>query len=158
MTKLFLMIVEGFTRFILWVNKFTLFQNSFSIFTGVRITSRKFMLLALAVFLVAYVALLVAFFYYMIQSIVTVYNLVSNFLEQMQNMNSSAPGIASPILQPFFMLLHSSGFVAGFQASFPFLASAVSFRLMSALYKTIINLNRRLTNMGLDLIKVITAA
>jgi hypothetical protein len=157
MVAFFEMIAAGFIRVFLWVNRFTLFGNSASILTNLRFLSRKVLLIGMIAFIVIYVSLMIAFFYYMIDSIVTVYNLVSSFLQKMQTMESGSTG-TSAILQPFFLFLNASGFVSGFQAAFPFLASAVLFRLLSALYRLTLEVNRRLIRIGTDLIALITAA
>lgn len=157
MIKFFAMVAEGFVSFFLWVNRFTTFSNSVSILSNLRFLSRKVLLIGMMAFIVIYVSLLIAFFYYTIESIITVYNLVSSFLVKMQTMESGAVGSPS-ILQPFFLFLNSSGFVAGFQAAFPFMASALLFRLLSALYRLTLDVNRRLIRMSTDLITLITAA
>ncbi len=157
MFAFFEMIAVGFVRFFLWLNKFTPFANSASILTNLRLLSRKVLLIGMIAFIVVYVSLMIAFFYYTIDSIITVYNLVSDFLEKMQNLDTGASG-ASAILQPFYLFLNASGFVQGFQAAFPFLASAVLFRLLTALYRLTLEVNRRLIRIGTDLIALITAA
>jgi hypothetical protein len=151
------MVAEGFITFFLWINKFTIFSNSASILSNFRLLSRKTLLFILIPFIVIYFGLLIAFFYYTIDSIVVVYNLISAFLLKMQNMESGG-GVSSPILQPFFLFLNASGFVSGFQAAFPFLASALLFRLLSALYNLVIRVNKSMIRMGTDLIALITAA
>ena len=157
MVALFEMIAGFFIRIVLWFNKSTLFSNSGSILTNLRNVSRKTLLFILIPFIVIYVGLLMAFFYYTIDSIIAVYNLISAFLIQMQSM-SSGGGSSSPILQPFFLFLNASGFVSGFQSAFPFLASALLFRLLTALYRLVIKVNSHMIKLGTDLITLITAA
>jgi hypothetical protein len=157
MVAFFEMVVAGFIRAFLWFNRYTLFSNSASLLSNLRFLSRKVLLIAMIAFIAVYVSLMIAFFYYTIESIVTVYNLVSSFLVKMQTMESGG-GVASPILQPFFLFLNSVGFVQGFQAAFPFLASALLFRLLTALYRLTLEVNRRLIRIGTDLIALITAA
>lgn len=157
MLKFFSMVVEGFVAFFLWLNKFTLFSNTASALSNLRLLSRKTLLFILIPFIVIYIALLMAFFYYMIDSIIIVYNLISSFLLKMQDMNSINTG-SSSILQPFYLLLNSVGFVNGFQASFPFIASALLFRLLSALYRLVLKTNLIMIRFGTSLIQLVTAA
>lgn len=156
MVALFEMIAAGFIRAILWFNRFTIFSNSASLLTNLRFVSRKVLLIGLVSFIIVYVSLMVAFFYYTVESIITVYNLVSAFLVKMQNLNDTAG--SSSLLQPFYLFLNSTGFVQGFQSAFPFLASAILFCLLSFLYRITLEVNRRLIRIGTDLIALITAA
>lgn len=157
MLQFFTMVAQGFIQAFLWLNRFTFFSNSASILTNLRFLSRKVLLVGMITFIVIYITILIAFFYYTIESIVTVYNLISDFLEKMKNFDTGAVG-ASSILQPFYLFLNSTGFVAGFQAAFPFLASAVLFRLLTVLYRITLEVNRRLIRIGTDLIALITGA
>lgn len=157
MLAFFEMVVSVFIRIFMWFNRTTLFSNTLSGLTNLRFLSRKVLLFILIPFIVIYIGILLAFFYYTIDSIVIVYNLVSSFLVKMQTMDSGG-GVTSPILQPFFLFLNSVGFVSGFQAAFPFLASAVLFRLLTALYKLVISVNNRLIKIGTGLIQLTTAA
>lgn len=157
MVAFFTMIVNGITAVLLFFSKFTTFSNSASILSNVRLIGRKVLYFALIVLIVAYVAILIAFFYFMIDSIVSAYNLISALLVKMQTM-STGQGQTSPILQPLFLLLNSSGFVAGFNAVFPFIASALTFRLLKILYSTILSVHWKLLNFYRVTVDGITAA
>lgn len=124
--------------------------------SNIRLASRKVLYVGLIVAIIAYIVILIAFFYFMIDSIVSAYNLISAFLEKMQNMQTSAS--ASPILQPLYLLLNSTGFVQGFNAAFPFIASALTFRLLKILYNVILNVHWKLLNFYRVTIDGITAA
>lgn len=157
MFAFFTMILNGITTVILFFSKFTTFSNSASILSNIRLVGRKVLYAALIVLIIAYVAILIAFFYFMIDSIVSVYNLISAMLVKIQTM-SNGSGQTSPILQPLFLILNSSGFVAGFNAIFPFIASALTFRLLKILYTTILSVHWKLLNFYRVTVDGITAA
>ncbi|MEW5832903.1 MAG: hypothetical protein AB1763_08700 [Campylobacterota bacterium] len=156
MVQFFTLVLNGITSFLLWFSKFTTFSNSASMLSNIRLASRKVLYVGLIVAIIAYIVILIAFFYFMIDSIVSAYNLISAFLEKMQNMQTSAS--ASPILQPLYLLLNSTGFVQGFNAAFPFIASALTFRLLKILYNVILNVHWKLLNFYRVTIDGITAA
>lgn len=156
MVQFFTLVLNGITSFLLWISKFTTFSNSASILSNIRLASRKVLYVGLIVAIIAYIVILIAFFYFMIDSIVSAYNLISAFLEKMQNMQTSAS--ASPIFQPLYLLLNSTGFVQGFNAVFPFIASALTFRLLKILYNVILNVHWKLLNFYRVTIDGITAA
>jgi len=156
MVQFFTLVLNGITSFLLWFSKFTTFSNSASMLSNIRLASRKVLYVGLIVAIIAYIVILIAFFYFMIDSIVSAYNLISAFLEKMQNMQTSAS--ASPIFQPLYLLLNSTGFVQGFNAAFPFIASALTFRLLKILYNVILNVHWKLLNFYRVTIDGITAA
>lgn len=156
MTALFSMITNFLTAIILFFDKFRVFGNSASILSNVRLIGRKTLYVSLIALMIAYVVILIAFFYFMIDSIVSAYNLVSALLVKIQTMETG--GTVSPVLQPLFLILNSSGFVAGFNAAFPFIASALTFRLLKILYTVILSVHWKLLNFYRVTIDGITAA
>lgn len=157
MVQFFLMVLNGITIVIQFFSKFTFFSNSASILSNTRLIGRKLLYIVLIALIVAYVVILIAFFYYMIDSLITVYNLISSLLVKIQTMETGG-GSVSPILQPLFLLLNSSGLVAGFNAVFPFIASALTFRLLKVLYELILNVHWKLLNFYRVTVDGITAA
>lgn len=157
MVQFFLMVFNGITIAIAWFSKFTSWGNSAAILSNVRFVGRKVLYIALIALIIAYIAILIAFFYFMIDSIVSVYNLISDLLVKIQTM-SSGSGQVSPIMQPLFLILNSSGVVAGFNAIFPFIASALTFRLLKILYTTILSVHWKLLNFYRVTVDGITAA
>lgn len=157
MVAFFTMVVNGITAVLLFFSKFTTFSNSASLLSNVRLIGRKVLYIALIALIIAYVAILIAFFYFMIDSIVSAYNLISALLVKIQTM-SSGSGQTSPILQPLFLILNSSGVAAGFNAIFPFIASALTFRLLKILYTTILSVHWKLLNFYRVTVDGITAA
>lgn len=156
MTALFSMITNFLTAIILFFDKFRIFGNSASLLSNVRLIGRKTLYIVLIALIIAYVVILIAFFYFMIDSIVSAYNLISALLVKIQTMETG--GSVSPIFQPLFLLLNSSGFVAGFNAAFPFIASALTFRLLKILYTVILSVHWKLLNFYRVTIDGITAA
>lgn len=158
MVQFFLMVFNGITIVIQFFSKFTAWSNTASILSNVRFVGRKLLYIALIALIIAYIVILIAFFYFMIDSIVSAYNLVSAFLEKIQNLSSGGGAPVSPIFQPLYLLLNSSGFVAGFYAVFPFIASALTFRLLKILYELILNVHWKLLNFYRVTIDGITAS
>lgn len=157
MIQFFSMVLNGITAVLLFFSKFTVFSNSASILSNARLIGRKVLYIALIALIVAYVVILIAFFYFMIDSIVSAYNLISALLVKIQTMQTGG-GSVSPIMQPLFLMLNSSGFAAGFNAAFPFIASALSFRLLKILYTVILSVHWKLLNFYRVTVDGITAA
>lgn len=153
----FNMIVNGITLVLTFFGKWTFFSNSASALSNVRFLTRKVLFVALIILFIVYIGLEIAFYYFMIDSIIHVYNLISALLIKMQTMQSGN-GSESPILQPLFLLLHSTGVASAFNSVFPFIASALIFRIMKVLYVAINHLHTRLLYLYLESIKLITAA
>lgn len=157
MVQFFLMVLNGITLVIQFFSKFTSFSNSAAILSNVRLIGRKTLYVALIALFIAYIVVLIAFFYFMIDSIVSAYNLVSSLLDRIQNLQTGN-GTVSPLFQPLYLLLHSTGFASGFNAAFPFLAAAITFRLMKILYSTLLSVHWKLLNFYRVTIDGITAA
>lgn len=155
MIALFQMIVAGFVRLFGWFGGISLFANSFSALSNLRFLTRYLMLGSLVFLLVSYVALLGVFAYYMVDSLVTLYNLISSFLTTIQNPAGAA---SSPVIQTMLFFINATGIAAGVQVGFPFVASALVFRLMKILYKTVLNLHEKVLKIYTDLVKIVTGA
>jgi hypothetical protein len=145
MVQFFLMVFNGISIAIAFFSKFTAFSNSASLLSNARFIGRKLLYTALIALIIAYIVILIAFFYYMVESIVSAYNLISAFLAKIQNMETGG-GQVSPIFQPLYLMLNSSGFASGLNAVFPFIASALTFRLVKILYQTILSVHWKLLN------------
>ncbi|MDP3465343.1 MAG: hypothetical protein Q8R86_06190 [Sulfuricurvum sp.] len=157
MVALFEMIVAGFVRFITYFGSWTLFSNSASILGNLRLLSRKAMLIVLVVFMVTYITLMMAFFYYMIDVITTVYNLISSFITMIQSPGGSG-GASSPLIQGALHLINASGIAQGVSVAFPFIASALLFRLISKLYQIITKLHEKFLKLYIDVTALVTAS
>lgn len=157
MVNFFLMVFNGITIAIEFFSKFTGFANTYSILTAARLGARKLLFAGLIVLVVAYVAVLIAFFYFMIDAIVSAYNLVSAFLEKIQTVQDGS-GSVSPLMQSVFVMLHASGFVQGFYSVFPFIASAITFRLVKILYNVILEVHFKLYTFYKDSVLLLTAS
>jgi hypothetical protein len=55
-------------------------------------------------------------------------------------------------------MINISGIATGISASFPFIASALTFRLMMPLQKVFLFLYDKFKNSAFDMVKIITAA
>lgn len=130
MLRFFTMIFEGF----IWLASF--FGNVATWFSSLARWAMfskaiKFFIFGMFyAFILLYIVSAVAFFYYVIQSIIQIYNLISMFLNYIE-----AFGGADTIISAFYYFLTISGVVAGFEACFPFIASALIFILMKSLWK-----------------------
>jgi len=155
MLAFFSMVLNGITIVLAFFSKFTAFSNSASILSNVRLFGRKALYVALIAAMLAYVVILVAFFYYMVESIVTAYNLISSMIDKMQNAQG---GTTSPLIQGFYYFLNVTGVADAISAIFPFIASALSFRLLKALYQVILSVHWKLLNFYRVTVDGITAA
>lgn len=153
----FNMVVNGLSLLFGFFGKFATFSNSFSALTNLRLVTRRILFVALIALIAVYIALEIAFYYYTAQAIVNTYNIISDLLVRITTMQSGG-GSSSPLLQPLFLLLNSSGFASGLNTAFPFLASALIFRLMKFLYVVINDLHRRLIWLYFESVKLITGA
>lgn len=145
MLAFFGMIVNFFGWFSAFFIRFTSFSNSASGLFNIRVNLRRTLYIIYNVLVVAYVVLCIAFFYFMIDVIGSTYNLISALIIKIQTINPSGGSSPSPsILQPLYLLLNTSGIASGVSAAFPFVASALIFRLAKALYNTILPLHYQL--------------
>lgn len=158
MVNFFLMVLNGITLVIQFFSKFTIFSNSASILSNVRLIGRKVLYVGLIIAMLAYIVILMAFFYFMIDSIVSAYNLISAILVKIQNIGSGSTDPTSPMLQPLYLLLNSSGLASAFYTVFPFVASALTFRLLKILYNVILSVHWKLLNFYRVTVDGITAA
>lgn len=154
MQVLFLLIVEGFTKFLGFFSKFQVWQNVETAFKAARFISKKALLAILVALTLAYFALLIAFVYFTFDAVTTAYNLVSTLLNQIQTGTNSN----SDIIKTFYYLLNTSGIVTGIQAVFPFIASALTFRLMKPVKTVFLFLYDKFKNAAFDMVKIVTAA
>lgn len=156
MQALFLLIVEGFKKLLDFFDKFRIFQNAETALKTARFVTRKTLLVILVGLTVAYFALLIAFVYFTFDAVTTAYNLISSLLNQIETGVSSNSN--SEIMQIFYYLLNVSGIVTGIQAVFPFIASALTFRLMKPVKTVFLFLYDKFKNAAFDIVKIITAA
>ena len=154
MQGLFLLIVDGFVRFLGFFSKFQVLQNVETAFKAARFISKKALLAILVALTLAYFTLLIAFVYFTFEAVTSAYNLVSSLLNQVQTGTDSN----SDILKTFYYLLNVSGIATGFQAVFPFIASALTFRLMKPVKTVFLFLYDKFKNAAFDMVKIVTAA
>lgn len=158
MVALFEMIVAGFLRFFSFFSKYVAITNTRTILDMFRLLSRKAMLAVLIALIVSYTVIAFAFFYYMIDVIISVYNMISHFIIMIQSPASVGGGASSPMLQGAMMLINASGIVQGIQSAFPFIASALLFRLMKVLYQLVERLHFHMITIFNNVILLATSA
>lgn len=131
MYKLFMMIFESF----IWVANFgtKMFSwfSSLARFAMFSKAIRVFLFMLFYAFLLLLLATSLFFFYYMVTNIIKVYNLISFLFDYISSAGQSGDSIVSAT----FFFLTISGIVDGFKAFFPFVASAILFILIKALYR-----------------------
>lgn len=132
MFKLFSLIFD----WIIWVASFSTnlarWASSFAKFGTFQVAIRAMLFYAFYAFVLLIIVTSVAFVYYMFTSIIKIYNMISALLVLISQSSTSGDDIVSAV----YYFLNVTGVVAGFQAFFPFLASAVLFILIKSLYKT----------------------
>lgn len=161
MQGLFLMIVNGFMAFITFLDKFRVFKNLETAGRAARYLTRKTFIAVLAALSLAYFALLFAFTYFMFESVTTAYTLVSNLIIMVESGSysvGSSSGQLDQVMQTFYYFINASGIATGLNAAFPFIASAVTFRLMKGVKEVFLTLYDRLKTTLSDMIMIITAA
>lgn len=100
----------------------------FATLTAFEITKR----VIIGVFVVTFLAFAFSFIYFFFEAMMDIYNIISNFLEYVSN----PPNLGSvSILNQMFGVLNCSGVIAGINAIDGMILSAVSFRLMIAIFK-----------------------
>lgn len=156
MQVLFLLIVEGFTKFLSFFSKFQVWQNVETAFKAARFISKKALLAILVALTVTYFALLIAFVYFTFEAVTTAYNLISSLLTQIESGIST--NLGSELMKAFYYILNVSGIVTGIQAVFPFIASALTFRLMKPVKTVFLFLYDKFKNAAFDMVKIVTAA
>lgn len=154
MIKLFKMLVERLAKIFDFFNKYQVSENARTAFMASRFFGRKAMLAVLIALTLTYFALIIAFVYFTFDAVTTAYNLISSLLNQVQ----TGTNTNSEILKTFYYLLNVSGISTGIQAVFPFIASALTFRLMKPIKSVFITLHRAYLYSATDLIKIVTAA
>lgn len=153
MLAFFNMVASGLGLVFGFFNKFSGFSNTFSLLSNFRLLSRKLLFVVVIVMIVSLFAILIAFFYFTVDSLVSAYNLVSALLIRIQTMSGGGG-----ILDVFFLFLNASGFTTGFNIAFPFLASALTFRLMKFLYLSFSKLLEKTTTLAMSFSSSITAS
>lgn len=156
MVQFFLMVFNGISIAIAWLSKFTSWSNSASLLSNIRFIGRKALYIALIALIIAYIVILIAFFYFMTDVIITSYNTISSIIDKIQNVGTTNSG--SPVMQGFYYFLNVSGIGAGLTIVFPFFASALSFRLLKALYTLILETHWKLLNFYRVTVDGITAS
>jgi hypothetical protein len=125
------MVFEGF---IFLANIFSRLFGYFSSMAKFAMTSgiiRYFLFGLFYAFLLMLITFTGFFFYYMVTNIVKTYNMISILLNVLES-GVNGGGVVSTMF--FFMSI--SGITAGIQAFFPFVASALLFILIKALYRS----------------------
>lgn len=160
MQALFLMIVDGFAKLLSFFDKWRIFQNAETAFKGARFITRKTMLLVLVSITLAYFTLLIAFTYFMFESITSAFNLVSKLLRMIESGSTSGTsgGGLDDVMSTFYYMLNVTGITTGLNAGFPFFASAITFRLLKAVKTVFLTLYDRFKSSVSDLILLITSA
>ncbi len=161
MQYLFLFLVEAVKKILDFFDRFRVAQNFATATSTARYVTRSTFLTILAALSVTYFALLIAFTYFMFESITTIYNMVSQLIGMIESGSYSvgqSSGQLDNVMQTFYYFLNASGVATGLNAAFPFIASAVIFRLMKGLKEVFLMLYERFKSTVTDLIMLITAA
>lgn len=153
MLAFFSMVANGFGLLFAFISKYTGFFNTASLLSNFRFLSRKLLFAIVAIMIVALFAILIAFFYFTIDSLVSAFNLISALLVRIQTM-SGGGGVTEVV----FLFLNASGFTIGFNIAFPFIASALTFRLMKFLYLSFSKLLEKTTTLVMNFSSAITAS
>lgn len=153
MLAFFNMVVSGLGLLFTFFGKYTGFLNTTSLLSNFRFLSRKLLFVVVIVMIVALFAILIAFFYFTVDSLISAFNLISALLVRIQTM--SGGGGATEVV---FLFLNASGFTTGFNIAFPFLASALTFRLMKFLYLSFSKLLEKTTTLVMSFSSAITAS
>ncbi|MDD5157783.1 hypothetical protein [Sulfurimonas sp.] len=153
MLAFFSMVANGFGLIFAFISKYTGFFNTASLLSNFRFLSRKLLFVIVIVMIVALFAILIAFFYFTVDSLISAFNLISALLVRIQTM-SGGGGSADVI----FLFLNASGFTTGFNIAFPFIASALTFRLMKFLYLSFSKLLEKTTTLVMNFSSAITAS
>lgn len=156
MIQFFNLFVFAFDLIFAFLNKYVFNVNSSTAVANIRIISRAALVVVANIFIGLFIVVMIAFFYFLIDSLVTIFNLISALLLKIQNMSSVGNDTAG-IMGPLLLMLNAIGFATGFSIVFPFIASALTFRLMKFLYNAIFVLLREISNLTVHYIHLITA-
>jgi hypothetical protein len=109
------------------------FFTSFARF-GVFRAALKYMIFSLTLaLLVLMIATSLAFFYFLVDSIIRIYNLFSTIIHLYSSYSSSSDASVSS----FFYFMKLLGITDAFNAVFPFISLALTFILLKALFKAL---------------------
>lgn len=130
MVKFFLMVFDGFIWLFNFLNRFSLVINSGVKWLVFKTSIKFFLFTVFSAFVMLMVTLSIAFFYYLIKTLISLFNLVSFLIDYINVIQTHADSAVS--LFAFF--LNVFGISAGFEMAFPYIASAVLFFLLKTLY------------------------
>lgn len=153
MIAFFEMVVAAVNFFGVFFNKFIAFFNSFSILSNAKFGFRLSYMSIFSFFFISFLTITVAFIYFALESIVVVYNLINSILDLISNTSGSS----NPILSSFYHFLNVTGVVQGLETAWPFVASALSFRLMLFLYRTTLYVYKLMWKLYVDTLLLLTA-
>ena len=158
MLAFFSMVANGFGLLFAFISKYTGFFNTASLLSNFRFLSRKLLFAIVVIMIVALFAILIAFFYFTVDSLVSAFNLISSLLIRIQTMSGVDGGSGGGVTEVVFLFLNASGFTIGFNIAFPFIASALTFRLMKFLYLSFSKLLEKTTTLVMNFSSAITAS
>lgn len=159
MVAFFGMIVNFFGWFTAFFARFAIFSSSASIVQNWRYALRVTLLTAFKISFFFFIALLFAFIYFSLQALVTVYNLISDVINLMQNTGvyASRPE-HNEYLNLFFHFVNVTGIADGIAAVFPVVASALTFVLTRNAYRVTLFFYQRITTLYIEGVKLLTMA
>ena len=115
-------------------------------------TAIKYMIFtAFLASLLLLISVSMAFFYYLVDSLIRIYNLISAII----NMYSAYSGSADATMSTFFYFMKIMGITDAINAIFPFIASAILFNLIKVLYKSTLSLINQFRKVVLFVIGVL---
>jgi hypothetical protein len=158
MVAFFGMIVEAFTWVMVFFGRVGLFFSSQAVAQNLRFAIRLTLLGAFKFAFFSFVALLVAFAYFALQSLVKIYNLISQTINYMQGISAVPVGSASPMIDGFYYFIHVSGIADAITNVFPIIASALTFVLMRNAYRVTLFFYKELTRVYVQYVNLLTAS
>lgn len=153
MIQFFVMIVDFVEKIFGFFKKTAVFGSSFSLFEKARLAFRISYLALFYASWAVMMAVLVAFVYFAIDSIVTVFNLINQIILMIGNGGSSS---SSSIMSGFYYFLNVTGISTGLSAAFPFVMTALTFRLTIYLYKVTLYFFFKISGMFTTYVKMAT--
>lgn len=125
------MIFEGFIWIASFFKNVAGFFSSFARFSVFKFALRYFVFYTFYAFVIMLILFSLAFFYYIVHSIIQAYNMISSLMIFISSASTSGDDVVSAL----YYFLNVTGIIQGFNAFFPFLASALLFILIKALYR-----------------------
>jgi hypothetical protein len=153
MWAFFSWLANAFAWVLTFFDKWRVLENAKTAFNLARFASRKVFIALLVALMLTYIALAIAFAYFTFTAVSSAYDFISQLLSKIQS-----GGGSGNVSQTFFYLLNVSGIVTGLNAAFPFIASALIYRLLKIVKTVYLETYDRFIKVVTDITKLITAS